>query len=198
MEQEQAKLEQAKQEKARLEQARLEQVKQEKARLEQAKLEKARQEQARLEQARLEQARLREEEERKLKKFDVSLGRASTKKDWGFKWNMAALAKDQLEVVDVNRGTPLESWNREQFGLQRVDLVVRKGDRLMSVQGHTTRKEMQQSLKTESEVALIFAHTPASEEAEAPPEEAGHCKGQTHADQALHEEGTANGIPRFL
>ena len=187
MEERRAKMEQ--------EQAQLEQAKQEKAKLEQ---EKARQEQARLEQARLEQARAKEAEERKLKKFDVSLGRASTKKDWGFKWNMAALAKDQLEVVDVNRGTPLESWNREQFGLQRVDLVVRKGDRLMSVQGHTTRKEMQQSLKTESEVALIFAHTPASEEAEAPPEEAGHCKGQTHAHQALHEEGTANGIPRFL
>ena len=46
----------------------------------------------------------------------------------------------------------------------------------MSVQGHTTFSEMRQSLKTESEVALVFTHTAAFEEAKATPEEAGRCK----------------------
>ena len=122
-----------------------------------------------------EKARLEhEEEERQL--IDVSLRRSSTQKDCGLNWNMAGLIQGQLEVVAVNCGTPLESWNREQCSLQRVDKVVCKGDRLMSVQGHTTFSEMRQSLKTESEVALVFTHTAAFEEAKATPEEAGRCK----------------------
>lgn len=103
-------------------------------------------------------------------KYDVILSKTSPRKEWGFKWNMAALAKGQMEVNDVQRDSPCDLWNREQLRLERRDRMVRRGDRLISVEGKSTRNEMQKLLKEDMGLTMIFQQTAASEEIIEPPE----------------------------
>ena len=96
--------------------------------------------------------------------FEVCLRSENCRRpQWGWKWNMAAMAKEELLVSSIQPDSLLDSWNLKQLTLHRPDRVVRPGDRVISVQGESEHKQMLQILKKEPELTLIFQRTDASE-----------------------------------
>lgn len=90
---------------------------------------------------------------------EIELMRTSRKSvpQWGFKWSEAQLQEDTMLLAGIAEGSILEKWNLKCRALGDEDSVVCVGDRLIEVNGETSRKEMQTSLRSADKVDLRFA-----------------------------------------
>lgn len=89
---------------------------------------------------------------------EIELTRLSRKQSphWGFKWAEAELQEDIMLLVGINEESIVEKWNLKQRALSDEESVICVGDRLVEVNGETTRRTMQRALRSEDTVALRF------------------------------------------
>lgn len=92
--------------------------------------------------------------------YEVLLRSEKTgKQDYGFKWNMSALSKDQLIVASIVPDSIVDKWNLKKLTMGEANKVVRPGDQIMEVQGEKEHKQMLKLLKQEPELTLGIQRT---------------------------------------
>eukprot|EP00434_Breviolum_minutum_P037211 symbB.v1.2.032988.t1/scaffold4035.1/size45816/4 len=129
------------------------------------------------------------------------------KQDYGFKWNMSALSKDQLIVASINPDSIVDTWNLKQLTMGQVTKVVRPGDQIFAVNGETIHKDMLKLLKQEPEVTLTILRTDLEAPVEMPQMSMNHDKEDKEDEEerverrkALLEawKGCQDGLPEEL
>eukprot|EP00913_Durusdinium_trenchii_P012652 g11880.t2 len=98
-----------------------------------------------------------QEEEEGPFNYEILLRSEKTgKQDYGFKWNMSALQKDQLVIAGSTPESLVDRWNLKQHTLGDRQRMVRPGDRIIQVGEETTKQAMLKLLKQEQELTVLI------------------------------------------
>lgn len=98
-------------------------------------------------------------------RFEVRLSRNNSE-DWGFAQIPAEDGSGTLMIIDVAgtpnpRANPTERWNAEQTRLDRPELIVQRGDRIVSIAGVSDNREaMLHELGRSSAITFNFERWP--------------------------------------